>query len=1276
MDSFKVRKTFLQFFKSRGHELMPGSSVLGAGDPSLLFVNAGMNQFKNVFLGLSQPPAKNVVSIQKCLRAGGKHNDLEMVGETPLHHTFFEMLGNFSFGGYFKDKAIALAWEFLTQELALDKKHLWITVHKEDQESYQIWKNQEKIPENKIYRLGDKDNFWRMGDTGPCGPCSEIHYYTGTEQHPDPSHFMEIWNLVFMEFNQLREGEKKQLARPCVDTGMGLERICAVLQNKTSNYQTDLFKPLILELEKASGLTYNFKDNTAKEESFKNNLAQQNPEKALLENINLKGTLTEEVEKQKAFRVLADHSRSVALLIHEGLLPGSSGAEYVLRRIMRRAFYYGWKLNKQTASHSHKEPAETTYPDKVSHPDKRESGNPKTPTQNINLLSIGVKKVIEILSNLPSDLSFSAENLGYSPDLKNDERDIQTHIKNEAGQFLDIIKEGEKVWEKFKTSKKEKTLTAKDLWNLYSTYGLPIELSQLKFKELGWQTATDEEIKQHREEVEKDLSRGLYDVQKQEIKRCAFDSLNSKNFISKEKPIFNEVSLNKNQEKTEWTAYNKTTEEAQILGLAFTSQNRHSNTCGNPTEASLVEIIPKSPIYSFNNSIKNKDKGFVIMDKTCFYPEGGGPIGDKGWLFSSQTKQAIAKVLDCQKQGDTILHEVEFTNSARRLKSGDKIFMEVNKDFREGIKSAHTATHLLNSALREILDPQSQQLNEKNNSPERQTDLLDKKTSSVRQAGSLVEPYRLRFDFTHPRPLTKSEILKIEDKLRQNILAKEDLKIEIKDFNQAEKEGALFLKGEKAYGKNVRVISIGDKSSKELCGGIHVENTQEIEAFKIVSESGVQSGVRRITAYTGLLAKALEEFLIQENLSLREQIHLPKFKDLFLTKETSPKKTQTKAESQKSISLTGARATFIDEAKAELQKDISLTDKKNPFLIWLDNQKEELKTLRKKIVRLEDQPLATLEAQNSKPESEDKTEQTKAHNKSEYTKPLKNLITKTSDSFNKAHQGFKDSSHPLFHPWFHFLAQQMLELREYLKIPLPKEKNTQVFWNTQIQSQIQSQIPNQISQQNKEDKNQEPINLLNYFEDYLLKDQDTKSSDKKSQDFSLLKHSNLYPENTNTQNSNPVKNQDSLNPVLKFFKEREKEKQTLKSQWKKTQSLNLKDLLSSAKDFEFQELKGKLLVLKIPLEDRKILSDLSDFILSALAPGVLILLGEGKTKAPVLVNITKDLTKAISANDILKKTISPLCKGQGGGRPHFAQGSVTEPSFFSKVEATLLEKWK
>ena len=430
MTSFEVCKKFIDFFKHNQHKVLPGSSLIPDKDPSLLFVNAGMNQFKNVFLGFEKPPAKNVVTIQKCLRAGGKHNDLEAVGETPWHHTFFEMLGNFSFGGYFKKEAIALAWEFLTEELKLNPEDLWISVYEKDEESYEIWRDEQKIPENKIYRLGKKDNFWQMGDTGPCGPCTEIHYYKG-KSRPDPNQLMEIWNLVFMEFYDMEKRERQKLSTPCVDTGMGLERLCAVLQNKKSNYHTDLFSKIILSLETASGCKYDFEEKN-------------------------------QTDKQKAFRVLADHSRAICFLIADGVVEGNDKESYVLRRIIRRALYYSQKLHAEK-----------------------------------NLLQVGVEKTISFMSETGSLLKqdealIPIANVYLS--LKQEEGHIQSLVERETKKFFDSLKMGGKQLEEVMESLLNKFIPAPTVWNLYSTYGFPTDLTRLIAKERGWTTPSEEEI--------------------------------------------------------------------------------------------------------------------------------------------------------------------------------------------------------------------------------------------------------------------------------------------------------------------------------------------------------------------------------------------------------------------------------------------------------------------------------------------------------------------------------------------------------------------------------------------------------------------------------------------------------------------------------------------------------------------------------------------------------------------------------------------------------------
>ena len=406
MKSYEIRKKFLEFFQKNQHKIMSGSDLILNNDPSLLFVNAGMNQFKDIFLGLKPPPADNVATIQKCLRVGGKHNDLEEVGATPLHHTFFEMLGNFSFGGYFKEKAIDLAWKFLTQELKIPEEYLWVTVHHEDDESYKIWRDQEKIPEHKIYQLGDKDNFWQMGETGPCGYCSEIHYYKGEDKSPDPSQFIEIWNLVFMEFQKYKDGGREKLPHRFVDTGMGLERLCTVLQNESSTYHTDLFRGIIQELEKHSLFQYVFTEKQYQEKAVEKKQAE---------------------EIQKAFRVTADHSRAVSLLIAEGARPGNQKENYVLRRIIRRALYYSQKLQPKTNL-----------------------------LKESSLLEVGAEKAITLMEKAVQNLKNINEYERHFDFLNIDKQLIKDDIRRENEGFSNSLKEGQKRLEEFIQNQKNK----------------------------------------------------------------------------------------------------------------------------------------------------------------------------------------------------------------------------------------------------------------------------------------------------------------------------------------------------------------------------------------------------------------------------------------------------------------------------------------------------------------------------------------------------------------------------------------------------------------------------------------------------------------------------------------------------------------------------------------------------------------------------------------------------------------------------------------------------
>ena len=1029
MISFEVRKKFLEFFKKNRHTVLPGSSLIPQNDPTLLFVNAGMNQFKDVFLGLISPPAQNTVTIQKCLRAGGKHNDLEEVGKTPLHHTFFEMLGNFSFGGYFKEEAINLAWKFLTQELKLSPENLWITVHREDEESYRIWKDEQKIPERKIYRLDDKDNFWQMGDTGPCGYCSEIHYYSGKEEEPDPCQFMEVWNLVFMEFNHRPDGAKEKLPVPCVDTGMGLERLCTLLQNKKSNYHTDLFLGIIQKLEKHCVFKYDFNEK-------------------------------QQTDQQRAFRVVADHSRAVSLLINDGISPGNDKEGYVLKRIMRRALYYNQKLK------------------------------PKK-----NLLQVGAEQNISLMAEVSQ--AFARE--GFSQyrdyfDLQREKSRIQFYIKNEDDKFSSSLKEGKKrLEEEMSLSSQEKLITAKTIWNLYNTYGFPMDLTRLIAKERGWTTAKEGEVKKYERDTVELIGRVI-------TEQSAWED-----FKKKEAPAIIHSfikSLPKENRITIWTAYEKEKETAQII-----------RTLSQSIDVPLRDtwVVQKKRI--FEGSIK-KGKGLLILDKTYFYPEGGGPIGDIGQI---KTDTGTALVMDCQKQGDVIVHEVKVLEG--ELSENQQAEIEVNKNFRKQIAISHTATHLLHSALRSILG------------------------DTVRQSGSLVEPGRLRFDFTCPHPLTLKQKEQIEERVWQSLIREEDLSSSYMSFDQAKREGALFLQGENYEQEKVRLIRIGDQTSKELCGGIHVQNTREIENFQIVSEKGIQAGVRRIVAYTGVLAQIWEEFLIQQNLELRNYLKFP---------------------------------LLVYEKEKGLWR--GQVEKDNPFLQWMGNQEKTIKALKKSIVHLENKKIKQFLSQ--KPE------------------PIK----------------VKSFVHPL--------VRQNLEFREYSNLPLPKEKSLKHYFLKQTKQSM---------------KNQNHSNVPPTFKDFF---------------------------------------EESKKPLDKI-KAKERDAENIKNQYDKIQQMGLtKDKFKEqARNFQLSGQKGKLLVASIPLEDRKILSDLSDTLLSTLSSGVLVLFGEGKGKHPVFVSLTKDFEKLLSSDDILKKTIARLCQGQGGGKTSFAQGSVTDKSAVPDLSQKLLEQW-
>ncbi len=706
MNSSEVRKTFLDFFKEKNHELIKSSPLIPQNDSTLLFTNAGMIQFKDVFLGAEKTPFKRATSSQKCIRAGGKHNDLENVGYTLRHHTFFEMLGNFSFGDYFKEDAIKFAWELLTERYELPQEKLWITVHIDDDESEDIWLNKIGVPKERVNRL-DEDNFWSMGDTGPCGPCSEIFYDHGSDFLGDPpaegnesgDRYIEIYNLVFMQFDRDANGNMTPLPKPSVDTGMGFERITAVMQNTNDNYKTDIFDNLIKTIAKK------LKVNDISDPSL---------------------------------RVIADHLRSSSFLLSDGVIIGNEGRSYVLRRIIRRALRHAYKLN----------------------------------TEENHILS---KSANELIDNLGS---------AY-PELIKNKNLIKDSLENEENQFSNTLRTGMSLLEEKLNSLKEKIIPGELAFKLYDTYGFPLDMTL--------DLAREKDL-----EVDVDEYENLMDNQRKRAKESSsFESL-----------LPSSIDLDK---ETNFLGYQQDVCEAQI------------------------KLIFKNGL-----EVEEVDSGecLFITDKTPFYAESGGQIGDSGFI---KADIGLAKVKDTQKTGGYFIHFAEVEKGS--FKKSQNVLMEIETDKRKKIVSNHSATHLMHAALRNILG------------------------KHVEQKGSLVNEEKLRFDFSHDKALTKKEILEIENQV--NEIIRKDIKTEVFEstYDEAIKLGALAFFGEK-YGDTVRVLKIGGDFSTELCGGTHVKSTSEIKLFKIVSESSISSGVRRIEAVSNSLAEELVGKLKNEIIEL------------------------------------------------------------------------------------------------------------------------------------------------------------------------------------------------------------------------------------------------------------------------------------------------------------------------------------------------------------------------------------------------------------------------
>ena len=722
MKSQDIRKAYLNFFESKGHLIVPSAPIVLKDDPTLMFNNSGMAQFKEYFLGNGTPKSPRIADTQKCLRVSGKHNDLEDVGFDTYHHTMFEMLGNWSFGDYFKKEALAWAWEFLTEVLKLDKDRLYVSVFEGnpaenvpfDQEAFDIWK--QYVPEDRIILGNKKDNFWEMGDQGPCGPCSEIHIDLRTDAeraavsgrslvNADHPQVVEIWNNVFMEFNRKADGSLEKLPAQHVDTGMGFERLCMAMQNVTSNYDTDVFTPLIEKVEQITGLKYTSNEvKNISEEQNKTNIA---------------------------IRVIVDHVRAVAFAIADGQLPSNTGAGYVIRRILRRAIRYGFTF--------------------------------------LNTKEPFINKLVEVLANQMGE---------FFPEIKSQQQLVTNVIREEEASFLRTLDQGLQLLDKVVAETPGKEVSGVKVFELYDTFGFPKDLTALILKEKGFdynETEFEAELKK-----QKDRSRAASEVATGDW----------------------HILIEGNTEQ--FVGYDQTENEVKI------------------TRYRKIDSKKDGILYQ------------IVLDATPFYPEGGGQVGDKGYLY---THEGVVEIIDTKKENNLIVH---FATSLPH-NVGENFMAKVNTDLRTSTSKNHSATHLMHLALRNILG------------------------THVEQKGSLVNPNYLRFDFSHFSKVSDEELRKVEASVNAQIEAQLQLQ-EYRNIpiQEALDKGAMALFGEK-YGDNVRMIEFGD--SKELCGGIHVKNTADIWHFKIVSEGAVAAGIRRIEAITG---DAVKDFYKNQESTLAE----------------------------------------------------------------------------------------------------------------------------------------------------------------------------------------------------------------------------------------------------------------------------------------------------------------------------------------------------------------------------------------------------------------------
>ncbi len=803
MTGDELRKKFLQYFEDQGHTVVSSYPLVPKNDPTLMFTNAGMVQFKDVFLGEEKRSYNRAVSVQKCVRAGGKHNDLEMVGRTARHHTFFEMMGNFSFGDYFKKEAIQFGWEFLTDVIGLPRDRLYITVYEKDDEAFNLWVDEVKMPRERIYKMGEKDNFWAMGPTGPCGPCSEIFIDQGKtvgcgkpscEVGCDCDRFLEIWNLVFMQYDRDAKGKLTPLPNPCIDTGMGLERLAAVVQGRTTNYDTDLMMSIITEAAHITGKEYGRQDKV-----------------------------------DVSLRVLTDHARASVFLISDGIIPSNEGRGYVLRKIMRRALRHG-KLLEQKGPFFHR-----------------------------------------ITSKVVDNFKETYPELFTNKDF------IQKVVLNEEENFSNTLHYGTQHLEEIlKKVRKEKltTIPGEEIFKLYDTYGFPTDLVEETAKETG---------------LTLDMEGYTRAMDEQKTKATASWKGSGEKEVA---PFYKEFL--QSSSPTVFEGYGTTQGEGQVLAI----------------------LKDQTPV----NSAEAGDEIEFLTDKTPFYGESGGQVGDSGRAFNKNVQLELGDTI--KPLPGLIVHKAKIIQGT--LKTRDSLALEVSTKTRSDTALNHSATHLLHAALTEVLG------------------------EHIKQAGSLVAPDRLRFDYTNFSPLTNKERIRIESRVNEKIRDNIQVATQEMDIDTAIKEGAVALFGEK-YGDTVRVVNVPG-FSKELCGGTHVTATGDIGLFRITSEGGIASGVRRIEAVTGAMAYDSVR-AEQESLSkLRELLKAPANEEVAKLKKLLAKNRQMEKEITllKEKMVSGQESSGIDE----VQKvgEVSLLIKKlegmdaKTLRTFIDNAKNQLRS--------------------------------------------------------------------------------------------------------------------------------------------------------------------------------------------------------------------------------------------------------------------------------------------------------------------------------------------